>query len=121
MDSQSLSTESKSLAEALEVGERTVRSDLAFLRDRFNALLEFNPHQNPHYIDPEWRLPSISLFQGELLALILGARMLQSYAGSAYAAQLRSSIARLSKRLPEQTWLYLQRIADELAKKGEML
>lgn len=68
--------------------------------DRFNAPLEFNRRQGHHYTDPEWRLPSISLSQGELFALILGARMLQSYAGSAYAAELRSSIARLSERLP---------------------
>lgn len=94
-----------SLAEAVEVNERTVRSDLAFLRDRFNAPLEFNRRQGHHYTDPEWRLPSISLSQGELFALILGARMLQSYAGSAYAAELRSSIARLSERLPEQAWV----------------
>ncbi len=49
-----------SLAEALEVSERTVRSDLAFLRDRFNAPLDFNRQQGHHYTDPEWRLPSIS-------------------------------------------------------------
>lgn len=102
-----------SLAEALEVSERTVRSDLAFLRDRFNAPLEFNRRQGHHYTDAEWRLPSISLSQGELFALILGARMLESYAGSAYATELRSSIARLSERLPEQTWVNLQQIADE--------
>jgi len=39
--------------------------------------------------------------------------MLESYAGSAYAADLRSAIARLAERLPEQTWVDLQQIADE--------
>lgn len=102
-----------SLAEALEVSERTVRSDLAFLRDRFNAPLEFNRRQGHHYIDPQWRLPSISLSHGELFALTLGAKMLEAYAGSAYAPELRSSIKRLSERLPEQTWVNLQQIADE--------
>lgn len=102
-----------SLAETLEVSDRTVRSDLAFLRDRFNAPLEFNRRQGFHYTDPTWRLPSISLSTGELFALTLGARMLQAYAGSVYAEELRSSIARLSERLPEQTWVDLQQIADE--------
>jgi predicted DNA-binding transcriptional regulator YafY len=69
------------IAEALEVSERTIRSDLAFLRDRFNAPLEYSPKQGHHYTDPEWRLPSISLSQGELFALTLGARMLEAYAG----------------------------------------
>ena len=101
------------LAQVLEVSERTIRNDLAFLRDRFNAPLEYSRQKGHHYTDPEWRLPSVSLSQGELFALTLGARMLQAYAGSAYAEELRSAIARLSERLPEQTWVDLQQIADE--------
>lgn len=102
-----------SLAKAQEVSDRTIRSDLAFLRDRFNAPLESNKRQGYHYTDPVWRLPSISLSKGELFALTLGARMLEAYAGSVYTPELRSSIARLSERLPEQTWVDLQQIADE--------
>ena len=101
------------IAEALEVSERTIRSDLAFLRDRFSAPLEFNRQKGFHYTDLSWRLPSISLSQGELFALTLGARMLQAYSGSTYSTELRSAIDRLSERLPEQTWIDLQRIADE--------
>lgn len=104
---------SDSLASALEVTERTIRSDLAFLRDRLNAPIEFTRRLGWHYTEPDWRLPSIFLSTGELFALTLGARMLQAYAGSAYEAQLRSSIERLSERLPEQTWIDLQQLADE--------
>jgi predicted DNA-binding transcriptional regulator YafY len=103
----------KSIAETLEVSERTVRSDLAFLRDRYHAPLHFTRSKGHHYTNPEWRLPSISLSQGELFALTLGARMLQAYAGSAYISDLRSAILRLSERLPEETWINLQQIADE--------
>ncbi|WP_027400800.1 HTH domain-containing protein [Aphanizomenon flos-aquae] len=52
----------KNIAEALEVSERTVRSDLAFLRDRLNAPLHFTRSQGHHYTNPEWQLPSISLY-----------------------------------------------------------
>ena len=103
----------KSLAEATEVSDRTIRSDLDFLRDRYFAPLEYQRNKGWHYTDPDWRLPSISLSQGELFALTLGARMLESYAGSAYVDELRSAIARLSERLPEATWVNLQKIADE--------
>lgn len=102
-----------SLASALEVSERTIRSDLAFLRDRYHAPLECNKTQGYYYTDPEWRLPSITLSQGELFALTLGARMLEAYAGSAYATDLRSAISRLAERLPEQSWVDLQQVADE--------
>ncbi|MEA5511753.1 WYL domain-containing protein [Crocosphaera sp. UHCC 0190] len=101
------------LAEKLEVKERTIRDDLHFLRDRLMAPLDYNKKEGWYYTNSTWRLPSISLSIGELFALTLGARMLQSYAGSAYEKELRSSIERLSERLPEQTWIDLQQLADE--------
>ena len=83
----------KSLSEATEVSDRTIRSDLDFLRDRYNAPLEYQKNKGWYYTDHTWRLPSISLSQGELFALTLGARMLESYSGSAYVNELRSAIA----------------------------
>lgn len=102
-----------SLAARLERSERTIRDDLAFMRDRYGAPIVFSPKQGWHYTDPDWRLPTIMLNEGELFALTLGARMLEAYAGSAYALQLRTAIARLAERLPEQTWVDLQQVADE--------
>jgi predicted DNA-binding transcriptional regulator YafY len=107
-----------SLAEALEVSERTVRSDLAFLRDRYHAPIQYSKAQGVHYTNPEWRLPTITLTKGELFALILGARMLETYAGSAYAEDLKSAITRLSERLPEQTWVDLQKSDVGIQRKG---
>ncbi len=101
------------LSEKLEVKERTIRDDLHFLRDRFMAPLKYTKKEGWYYTDDNWRLPSISLSIGELFALTLGARMLESYAGSAYQKELQSSIERLSERLPEQTWINLQQLADE--------
>lgn len=102
-----------SLATELEVSEKTIRNDLNFLRDRYGAPLACNRKQGYHYTEPAWRLPSITLSTGELFALTLGARMLESYAGSPYRDDLQSAIARLSERLPEQTWVDLQQVADE--------
>ncbi len=102
-----------SLAVALEVSERTIRSDLDFLRDRYEAPISCTRKQGYHYTDPNWRLPSIPLTQGELFALTLGARMLASYSGSAYREQLQSAIEQLAKRLPEQTWVDLQQLTDD--------
>lgn len=102
-----------SLAKALEISERTIRSDLAFLRDRFHAPLEYTPKLGHHYIEPEWRLPSVPLTEGELFALTVGAKMLETYTGSPYAMQLKSAIARLSERLPETTWVNVRQLAEE--------
>ena len=102
-----------SLGAALEVSERTIRDDLAFMRDRYDAPLKFSKIHGYYYTNPDWRLPSIPLTQGELLALTLGARMLSAYSGSAYREQLQSAITQLAKRLPEQTWVDLQQLTDD--------
>jgi predicted DNA-binding transcriptional regulator YafY len=102
-----------SLAEALEVSERTVRNDVAFLRDRYHAPVESTKARGYYYSEPQWRLPSILLSQGELFALTLGARMLAACAGSAYGPALQSAIAQLAERLPEQSWVDLQQVAEE--------
>jgi predicted DNA-binding transcriptional regulator YafY len=102
-----------SLGAALEVSERTIRDDIAFMRDRFHAPLQYSPKLGQHYTNPEWRLPSILLTKGELFALTLGARMLETCSGSAYALDLRSAIARLAERLPQESWVDLQQVADE--------
>jgi len=103
----------QTLADELEVSERTIRDDLAFLKNRLNAPLEFQRTRGHYYTDPEWRLPTISLTRGELYALTLGARMLEACAGSAYAVELRSAVSRLAERLPDETWVDLQQVADE--------
>jgi predicted DNA-binding transcriptional regulator YafY len=86
---------------------------LEFLRDRFDAPIEYDPKRGFHYTDSNWRLPSIPLTQGELFALTLGARMLESYAGSAYRSVLHSAIQQLVQRLPEQTWIDLHSLAED--------
>jgi predicted DNA-binding transcriptional regulator YafY len=102
------------LAATLGFSERTVRNDLDFLRDRYNAPLEWERQSGYYYSDPNWRFDSIPLTRGELFALTLGARMLQAYAGTAYASELKSAIEQLSRRIPEQTRVDLQHLAEEL-------
>lgn len=102
-----------SLAAELECSERTVRVELAFLRDRYEAPVDFTKSKGWHYTESNWRLPSVPLTQGELFALTLGARMLEAYGGSAYEGTLRSAIQQLVNRLPEQSQVNLQQMADE--------
>jgi predicted DNA-binding transcriptional regulator YafY len=106
-------TTAQFLAERLEVSERTVRADIEFLKNRLNAPIKCSRKKGFHYEDLEWRLSTFPLTQGELFALTLGARMLQTYAGTAYQQELATAITQLSQRLPEQTWVDLQQISEE--------
>ncbi len=101
------------LADHLEVSERTVRSDIEFLKNRLDAPIKCSRKQGFYYEDPGWRLSTFPLTQGELFALTLGARMLENYAGSAYRQELETAIAHLRDRLPEQTWVDLQQLSVE--------
>lgn len=103
-----------SLGKELEVTERTIRNDIEFLRDRYYAPIDYTKIAGWHYTDLNWSLPTIPLGEGELFALVLGAQILESCAGSTYVMQLRSAIQRLGERLPEQTWVNLQQVASDL-------
>jgi predicted DNA-binding transcriptional regulator YafY len=72
-----------------------------FLHDRYHAPLLYKKAKGYHYTEPDLRLPSITLSQGELFALTLGAHMLESYAGSAYTEELRGAIALEPPKLVE--------------------
>ncbi|MBE9028732.1 transcriptional regulator [filamentous cyanobacterium LEGE 11480] len=101
------------MAEKLEVNERTIRSDIEFMRNRYEAPITSSKSQGYYYTDETWRLPSIPLTQGELFALTLGAQMLNAYAGSAYREELRSAVSRLAERLPVPMEVDLQQLAQE--------
>ena len=100
-------------AEALDVSERTVRSDLDCLRNHYQAPLVNNRQKGYYYSDRAWRLENIPLTKGELFALTLGAKILQSSVGSAYAEELKSAIEQLSRRMPEKTWVNWQGLAQD--------
>jgi predicted DNA-binding transcriptional regulator YafY len=106
-------TTAQYLADELEISERTVRSDITFLRDRLHAPIQKSKSKGYYYEDPTWRLSTYPLTQGELFALTLGARMLKAYSGTAYRQELETAIARLSERLPEQNWVDLQKLSEE--------
>jgi predicted DNA-binding transcriptional regulator YafY len=101
------------LAEELEVSERTIFNDIEEMRRDYAAPIASDLNRGYYYENPDWRLPTISLSKGELFALVLGARMLEKYSGTAYVEELKSAIDRLTERLPEATWVDLQQIADE--------
>jgi predicted DNA-binding transcriptional regulator YafY len=103
----------ESIAAELEVSERTVRSDISLLKERYHAPIAWCRFKGYYYSDPNWRLPAISLSKGELFALTVGARMLNAYAGSVFRAELESAIARLAERLPEPIWLDLHQLTQE--------
>lgn len=93
----------KQLAEELEVNPRTVRRYIAFLRDRFNAPVEFNYKKNGYcYTHPNWEMPLVPLTEGELLAFFIATIALQGKGTTYEDERLRRAIAKIAGSLPEE-------------------
>jgi len=103
----------RTFMERFEVSERTIRADLAFLRDRLNAPLVYNRTRRGYcYTDPTWMLPSLLVSEGELLTFFLSVELTKRYLGTAFEAPLRKAVEKLASVLPHE----LQVDMDELAR-----
>ena len=71
------------LAEELGVDRRTIRRDLAEMRDELRAPVEFNRERRGYwYSEPTYRLPAFVLAEGELISLFLAERMMREFRGT---------------------------------------
>lgn len=77
------------LANTLEVSEKTIRRDLALIRDVHRAPLEYDRHKRGfYYAQPTYRLPAMQLSEGELLGLLVGSQVLKEYHAKPFGATL---------------------------------
>jgi predicted DNA-binding transcriptional regulator YafY len=96
-----------------EVSERTVRGDLAFMRDRLNAPLEHDRGRGGYYYtDPTWVLPTMLATEGELLAFFLSVELTRRYLGTTFEAPLRKAAAALALSLPDKVQLDMSLLAQ---------
>ena len=85
-----------------EVSQKTVQRDIDFMRDQLGAPIEYDRVRRGYfYSDPSWFLPSLSLSEGDLLALLVGSRALKAYRGTPVAKDLERVFLKLAALLPE--------------------
>jgi predicted DNA-binding transcriptional regulator YafY len=73
----------RTLARELEVTPRTIQRDIAFLRYRLRAPINFDTSRNGfYYTDPSYRLPYFQMTQGELVALLVASQVMHQYRGT---------------------------------------
>lgn len=95
-----------------EVSERSIRSDLAFLRDRFGAPLVYNKqHGGYTYSDPNWKLSTVLMSEGELLAFFLSIEVARRYLGTAFELPLREAVEKIATNLPDEIKVDLSQLA----------
>ena len=88
------------LARELEVTRRTIQRDIAFMC-RLHAPLEFDSVRNGYYYtDPSYRLGYFPATEGELVALLVAAQVMDQYRGTPFEQDLRKALAKISEILP---------------------
>ncbi|MFN3407767.1 MAG: helix-turn-helix transcriptional regulator [Limisphaerales bacterium] len=90
------------LAREIEVVPKTIHRDIAFMRDRMNLPIEFDPVRNGyHYTGEVGAFPSLQLTEGELFALCVAEKALEQYRGTSFEKPLLSALRKMQESLPD--------------------
>ncbi len=82
----------RKLARQFEMTRRTIQRDIDFMRTRLGAPLEFDTVQNGYYYtDPNYRLSLFEATEGELVALLVSAQVMDHYRGTPFERDLRKA------------------------------
>jgi proteasome accessory factor B len=91
------------LVKLLEVCRKTVVRDIAFMRDRLDLPIEFDPRiQAYRYTQPVNAFPTVQVTEGELLALLVARRALEQYRGTPFHRQLEVAFEKLAGGLKDR-------------------
>lgn len=96
-------TNCSKLAALLEVSRKTIVRDFAFMRDRLDLPVEFDPRLNAYrYTHPVSAFPTVQVTEGELLALLVARKALEQYRGTPFHRQLEVAFEKLTGGLKDR-------------------
>ena len=108
-----------SLAAEWEVSQKTVQRDIDFLRDQLRAPLVFDrKHGSFVFTEPTWSLPAMAVSEGEIVAILLGARMLEQYHGTPAARHLVGIFNKLADALPDSIRMRPENLFNRFSFRG---
>ena len=91
------------LATRLEVSAKTIMRDLAFMRDRLDLPLEYDPKLYAYrYTYPVENFPTVQVTEGEMVALLVAQKALEQYKGTPYQRQLSIAFDKLASGLRDR-------------------
>ena len=90
------------LARELEVTTKTIYRDIAFMRDRMELPVEFEPAYNGyHYIEEVGQFPTVKITEGELFAMMVAEKAMQQYRGTNFEKPLLSAFRKVTEGLTD--------------------
>lgn len=93
----------RSLAEALEVSDKTIQRDLEFMRDQLGLPIEYDPHRHGYrYTVEVVGFPSVQVSEGEMMALFVAQKTLVQYRGTPFEKPLAAAFRKMTQGLQGQ-------------------
>jgi len=104
------------LAKKSEVAKRTIERDIEYLRDIYQAPIEYDwEKRGYYYTEPNFFIKSVMLTEGELFSIALFDRLLEQYRNTPIESALRGIFAKIVKSMPERvtanTWFLSSHIS----------
>ena len=91
------------LCKYFEVSRSTIMRDLDFLRDRYNAPLEYDPAKNGfYYTDPTFFIKSVMLSEGELFTVSAIIPLLEQYKNTPLEESFKNIFQKITDMLPDE-------------------
>ena len=95
-----------SLSKKIEVTSRTIQRDIEYMRDMYNAPIEFDAYKNGYYYTEEnFYIKSVPLSEGELFSVALFDQLLEQYRNTPLENDLRSVFKKIEMSLPNKITL----------------
>lgn len=95
-----------SLSKKIEVSSRPIQRDIEYMRDMYNAPIEFDAYKNGYYYTEEnFYIKSVPLSEGELFSVALFDQLLEQYRNTPLENDLRSVFKKIEMSLPNKITL----------------
>ena len=89
------------LAKKIEVSSRTIQRDIEYMRDMYNAPIEFDAQKNGYYYtESSFYIKSVPISEGELFSVALFDQLLEQYRNTPLENDLRSVFKKIEMSLP---------------------
>jgi predicted DNA-binding transcriptional regulator YafY len=90
------------LARKAEVTQRTIERDMEYLRDMYQAPLEYDRNKRGYYYsEPNFFIKSVIMTEGELFSIALFDRVLEQYRDTPVETSLRKIFKKIVQSMPE--------------------
>jgi predicted DNA-binding transcriptional regulator YafY len=104
------------LSKEFEVSYKTVQRDIDFMRDQLRLPIDYDTVRHGFCYTREVKnLPSLSLQEGEVVALLVAQRAAEQYRGTPFEKSLKTAFSKLVEGLPSRSQISLQDLAQALS------